>query len=135
MEEYPESEVVEIVPPSREKSRRRILALAAVAGIILLITVAVVAVVAVGRPRDRGRVSVVPLRGEMVAVVIVLPRPTEVVEATLYLAGGEEEVESGVLLPGETDVVIFFVAGEKEPDRVEVTTPAGIQTIPIGGGE
>jgi len=113
-----ESDVVEIAAPERKRFRFRWWMAAVPVLLVLAILVAVLA------RRAPPRVSVVPVRGDMQAVVVVLPRAEEVREAWLVRPdGGRQESSS---LPGRTDVVIFFVAeGEAWPARVEVDAGGG----------
>ena len=107
-----ESDVVEIAAPERKRFRWWMAAVPAL--LVLAVLVAVLA------RRPSPRVSVVPMRGDMQAVVVMLPRAEEVRGAWLVRPdGGRQESSS---LPGRTDVVIFFVAeGESSwPARVEV---------------
>lgn len=78
------------------------------------------------------RAFVVPMRGDMQAVVVVLRSPEEISAATLVLAGGGE-VECSTPLPGRVEALIFFAGAAEHPERVEAVTASGRRmVIPVG---
>lgn len=91
--------------------------------------------VGVGLALARGncdRAFVVPMRGDMQAVVVVLRSPEEISAATLVLAGGGE-VECSTPLPGRVEALIFFAGAAEHPERVEAVAASGRRmVIPVG---
>lgn len=100
------------------------------AGGLVLLLVAVGVVLALTQ-EEPARALVIPVRGEMQAVVVVWPEPVDVVAARLFLAGGGE-VESSTP-PGVREALLFFVGAGERPERVEVVLASGRRVVVPAG--